>query len=198
MDLTEKELNILEDTEFLLTKIEVLRKVRALFIDTRGGLTKIVSNSPFKFPAGMDLTKGKISKGEHYQKLPYMVLDFPGLFTAESIFAYRIMFWWGHFFSATLHLQGLALNQYRSEILKDLKRLIPKKVYIGVGDSPWHYHYEHDNYVPLDENHLDLINGMDFIKLSKKIELRAWNELPAFSCDFLRYLLSVMNSDSQT
>ena len=195
MNLSKKELAVLENTDFLLTKGEALKKIRALLVLTRQELTKSLSTSSFRFPKGMELTKGKISRGENYQKLPYLVLDYPGLFTIESIFAFRVMFWWGHFFSATLHLQGLPLAQHRSSISENLDGLISRNVFIGVGDSPWHYHYEQDNYVPVNGSHRDLINNLSFIKLSRKLELKNWREVPSFSVDFLHYLLSVLKPD---
>ena len=48
----------------------------------------------------------KIAKGENYLQLPYVLLDYPRCFDKENIFAIRTMFWWGNFFSITLHLSG--------------------------------------------------------------------------------------------
>ena len=48
----------------------------------------------------------KISKGENYRGLPYVMLDYPRLFGREEVLAIRTFFWWGHGFSVTLHLKG--------------------------------------------------------------------------------------------
>ncbi|MCH7724311.1 MAG: hypothetical protein IIA49_06905 [Bacteroidetes bacterium] len=192
MQLTEKELLILQDTDFLLTKATVLEKINTLLRQTREELKGCVENSNFSFPDGTDLLNGKISKGENYKNLPYMVLDYPALFTTKTVFAYRTMFWWGNFFSATLHLEGIALNYYRNSITINLNKLLEKDVYIGVGDTPWQYHYEKDNYIPLTENHKYFINNCKFLKLSKKLELKKWNDVPEFSTNFFELILPVL------
>jgi len=66
MQLTEKELLILQDTDFLLTKITVLEKVNALLGQTWEELKENVENSNFSFPDGTNLLNGKISRGENY------------------------------------------------------------------------------------------------------------------------------------
>lgn len=192
MNLSEKELLILQDTDFLLTKATVLEKITELLKHTREELKMCVENSNFSFPDGADHLTGKISKGENYKSLPYMVLDYPTLFSKNSIFAYRTMFWWGNFFSATLHLEGIALDDYRNSITINLDRLVKKDIYIGVGDTPWQYHYKEDNYSLLNEAHRDFITNSKFLKLSKKIELKKWNDVPKFSTTFFEFMLSVL------
>ena len=192
MQLTEKELLILQDADFLLTKAAVLKKITELFGHTREELKRCVENSNFSFPNGTGLLNGKISKGENYKNLPYMVLDYPTLFSKNSIFAYRTMFWWGNFFSATLHLEGIALYYYRNSIIINLDKLLKKDVYVGVGDTPWQYHYEEDNYSLLNEVHRDFITNSKFLKLSKKIELKKWNDVSEFSTNFFELMLSIL------
>ena len=192
MQLTDKELLILQDTDFLLTKATIIEKINELLGHTREDLRRTVENSNFSFPDGTNLLNGKISKGENYKSLPYMVLDYPTLFSKNSTFAYRTMFWWGNYFSATLHLEGSALNYYRNSITKNLDKLLKNEIYICVGDNPWQYHYNEDNYLPLSKTHNDFISNCKFLKLSKKIELKKWNDVPNFSARFFVLLLSVL------
>ncbi len=192
MPLKEKELLILHDTDFLLTKATVLEKIAELLGHTQEELKRCVENSNFSFPNGTDLLNGKISKGENYKNLPYMVLDYPALFTTKTVLAYRTMFWWGNFFSATLHIEGIALDHYRNSIILNLDKLLKKDVYIGIGETPWQYHYEEDNYSVLNEAHRDFITNSKFLKLSKKIELKKWNDVPDFSTNFFELMLSVL------
>ncbi len=192
MGITEKELLIIQDTDFLLTKATVLEKITELLGQTREELKGCVENSNFSFPKGTDINNGKISKGENCKNLPYMVLDYPALFTTKIVFTYRTMFWWGNFFSASLHLEGIALNYYRNSITLNLDNLLMKDVYIGVGDTPWQYHYEDDNYILLNEDHSDFITNCKFLKLSKKLELKKWKDVPEFSTNFFELVLSVL------
>lgn len=194
MTLTEKELFILQDTDFLLTKAKAIEKIYKLFEKTRKELVHSVKELNFTFPAGTKLATGKISRGENYRNLPYLVLDYPALFTRESVFAYRTMFWWGNFFSATLHLEGSALNNYRNSIINNFETLLNRNIYIGVGKTPWQYHYGKDNYIPLTKDHKDFISKCKFLKLSKKIEIIEWDRVPGFSKDFFKFILLVFNN----
>jgi len=68
MKLTEKELSILQDTDFLLTKATAINKIYKLLELTRESIKRSVKNSKFSFPDGTDLLNGKISKGENYKQ----------------------------------------------------------------------------------------------------------------------------------
>ena len=59
----------------------------------------------------------KISKGENYKGLPWLVLDYPRYFNKEDIFAIRTLFWWGNFFSITLHISGKYKMRYEKKII---------------------------------------------------------------------------------
>jgi len=192
MQLTDKELLILQDTDFLLTKVILLEKMTKLFEQTREELKQCVENSNFSFPDGTDLLSGKISRGENYKGLPYLVLDYPTLFSKNSTFAFRTMCWWGNFFSSTIHLEGIALINYKNSIINNLHMLLQKDIYICVADNPWQYHYNEDNYLPLSNAHNDFISNCEFLKLSKKIELKNWNDVPKFSADFFSLLLPIL------
>jgi len=193
MDFTEKDLHILEDADFLLAKSSILKKIYNLLEKTRTRLIRIVEESDFSFPEGTDIVMGKISRGENYKNLPYMVLDYPTLFTNENSFAFRTMFWWGNFFSSTLQLEGRSLNEYRKIIGNNIDKLLDKNIFIGVGETPWEYHYNEDNYLILTKDHIKIINNCNFLKLSKNISLSDWERLPAFASGFLKLMISVLS-----
>jgi len=193
MDFTEKDLHILEDTDFLLAKSSILKKIYNLLEKTRTRLIRIVEESDFSFPEGTDIVMGKISRGENYKNLPYMVIDYPTLFTNENSFAFRTMFWWGNFFSSTLQLEGRSLNEYSKIIGNNIDKLLDKNIFIGVGETPWEYHYNEDNYLILTKDHIKIINNCNFLKLSKNISLSDWERLPAFASGFLKLMISVLS-----
>lgn len=190
IDFTNKELSLLKDTDFLLTKINIIEKVNSLLTETRKELLQITKKSNFNFSNKLDLKRSKISKGEYYRGLPYLVLDCPAHFSEKNIFAYRTMFWWGNFFSSTFHLQGESLKKYRNKLINNFDNLLNNDIYISVGKTPWEYHYENDNYVKLDKTHKFFISNCNFLKLSKKIELNEWKSLPEFSTKFLELLFT--------
>ncbi len=144
------------------------------------------------------LTKGgKISKGENYKGLPYLVLDYPRKFKTQDIFAYRVMFWWGHYFSATLLLGHMDLMKYRETIVDQLEKLHNQNVFFCVNDSPWEHHFQKDNYVKIDRLGRQEINNFlvdhQFIKLSKKLDLDKWELLPQFAVESLILFLRCLD-----
>ncbi|MGD8305425.1 MAG: hypothetical protein PVF17_02125 [Ignavibacteria bacterium] len=182
----------MNDSDFLLTKAKIINKVQKLMELTREELVQFVNSSNYSFPEGIDLTTGKISRGENYLNLPYMVLDYPAYFKAENIFAFRTMFWWGNFFSSTLHLEGDSLEKAREKLSAKIEELTGKQVYICTGETPWQYHYGKDNYEILTQDHFDFINKCRLLKISKKIDINDWKILPQFSRDFLELLLNYL------
>lgn len=183
--LTRNELILIQDTDFLMTKVIVLEKIKMLFSSIQE-LLKEKSNLIGKYP--FDQHPGKISKGENYHQLPYLVLDYPAHFSRSDIFAFRTMFWWGHFFSGTLHLQGKFLEQYRSSILENIDNLHGKGVYLSVGESPWEYHFGKNNYRLISSNDARQIESGDFIKLSRKYDLNQFDFLPDKILDYYLFL----------
>jgi hypothetical protein len=192
MSLTKSELDILEDAEFLLAKARLISKVQELLAKVRREINERIKSSAFSFPSDINLKSGKISRGENYKNLPYLVLDHPSLFRTEDIFSFRTMFWWGNFFSATLHLEGQSLEKYRVAIANNIMRLDGEQIYVAIGDSPWHYHYEESNYIPLSKMDKNFIEDCRFLKLSKKTELKNWENIPHFSADFLELATSIL------
>jgi hypothetical protein len=192
MQLSEKENQIIFDTEFLINKISVIAKIQTLFEEVRKSLVAAIISSDFVFPVSVDIDLGKIFKGENYQSLPYINLDFPKYFSNEDIFTCRTMFWWGNFFSSTLHLQGKSLELYRHNIINNLDKLINEEIYICINRSPWEYHYKSDNYILLSKFNIKKFNDLDFLKLSEKFNLADYNNLPKLSSDFLQRMLSIL------
>ena len=192
MSLSNQDVSLISDAGFLLAKVEVMSKINSLMEDTRSSIKAQITTSDFVFPVDLNLNSGKISKGEYYRNLPYFVLDYPALFRKHDILAFRTMFWWGNFFSATLHLQGSHLEERRQTLIKNIHSLLDRQLYICVGDTPWEYQYEPDNYQLLNVEHTQHIRSSQFLKLSAKTPLTEWKTLPKFSSDTLSLFLSVL------
>lgn len=123
----------------------------------------------------------KISKGENYLQLPYMILDYPRCFDAENIIAIRTMFWWGNFFSITLHISG-KYKKMMEQRITDRIQYLPPDYFICINENQWHHHFEPDNYVQLgslSSNELtELILKKPFFKMAEKIPVTEWNNAP--------------------
>ena len=197
MQLSEKENQIIFDTEFLSNKISVIEKIQMHFEDVRKSLEESIVKSEFKFPDNIDVKYGKIFKGENYQSLPYINLDYPKQFSNTDTFTYRTMFWWGNFFSSTLHLQGKSLDLYLEVIYNNFDKIINDEIYICINKSPWEYHYNSDNYILISDFNLKKLNDLQFLKLSKKFKLSDYNKLPQLASDLLIQLLSVLTRQNK-
>ena len=192
MQLTEKEKQIIADSEFLTLKLSVIDKIQKHFNNIQRSLRISIEESGFQFPINVDIINGKIFRGENYNYLPYVVLDYPKLFSKEDTFAFRTMFWWGNYFSAALHLEGKSLERYRSKIFQNVKLLLNNKTYICRNDTPWEYHYDKNNYVILTEKNTNILDNLDFIKLRTKFSLDDYSELPSLTGNFLKILIKVL------
>jgi hypothetical protein len=104
------------------------------------------------------------------------------------------MFWWGNYFSATIHIQGKHLNSFRSKLVKNFRMLLDNNIFICVNETPWEYHFENDNFALLSNEHFKLIETKHFIKLSKKIPLESYSSITQFSSEYFTLLLKVLTT----
>ncbi len=146
-----KELNYLQDRDFLETKVIIQEKITELLGNTQKALKEYISSTAFIFPNEIDLKAGKISKGERYQNLPYWVLDYPKLLTKDDVFALRTMVWWGNEITCTLHLQGNSWEKYRTSLISNLKYSQDPTLLVCLHAHPWEYALTPDNYQPLEK-----------------------------------------------
>lgn len=180
IQLSEEELALVQNSAWLLTKNRVIEKVYGLFGEIAHDIRHRVTAEP-RFLAEETLTLSpKISKGENYKGLPYVMLDYPRLFSREHIFAIRTMFWWGHFLSVTLHLKGQYKKQYQHSLLRHLPLLAEHGFYVSIGEDEWRHEFEEDNYTPLSRLNFYTVEkslpANHFCKLSAKISLPQWNQ----------------------
>jgi hypothetical protein len=147
-----EEMRLVSDPAWILTKNSVMRKVVGMFGELSGEWREIL-------PWDGD---PRISKGEQYKGLPWVMLDYPRVFGKEDIFAIRTMFLWGHYFSVTLHLKGSYLRTYLPVILARRAELEAAGFWPGSSEDEW----EHD--------HLPGAWGIGdrpFLKVSSRCEL---------------------------
>lgn len=145
-------------------------------------------------PSKVFATSPKISKGENYNGLPYVMLDYPRCFGKSDIFAIRTMFWWGNFFSTTLHLKGTYKNELAPIIKEYLPVLASQHFFVNIYHDEWRHDFEPDNYVPILSADQAVIShhlfGKDFCKISGKIALHEWNEAPFKLLRFYEIIIS--------
>ena len=173
---SDAEMDLMCDSEIILTKNKVVQKVKTLLEELQNGMVEHTKNFSEKFSNDVFSVSPKISKGENYLGLPYLILDYPRLFKQQDIFATRTMFWWGHFFSTTLHLSGLFKIAYAPKIIASFDLLVKEQYSIGVSTDPWLHHFGTDNYREIAVMTKDLFenecNKAEHLKIAKTVSLK--------------------------
>jgi hypothetical protein len=176
--LSKDEMELVCNAQWILTKNEILNKTTALLADLQQQQQQWLSNHPQPIAAVWQQTAPKIAKGENYNGLPYRLLDFPAFFNKQDIMAIRTMFWWGNFFSITIHLSGIYKAIYQEKIIASLNSFKEEGFYICINDDQWQHHFGESNYLPANmftnEELEKIIKGKDFLKLSYKVSVTAW------------------------
>lgn len=174
--LTAYEKQLVIDQQVLLAKNSIIQKVNDLFAD----LSEIYKQELNDNISGLEnLVNPKISRGENYLGLPYVILDFPRQFGKTDVFAIRSFFWWGNFFSITLHLSGQHLQQYKFVLQNEIDKDRFSGWFISSSERQWDHHFEKDNYMPVSTRNAK-ITALPFIKLAKKIPLSQWDKTKVF------------------
>jgi hypothetical protein len=176
--LSADELNLVQNTHWLLTKNNIIEKAKAMFGGLAASMQDEINANAHKLPEIIHLFSPKVFKGEYYQGLPYVMLDYPRVFTKEDVLAIRTMFWWGNFFSVTLQLKGSYRQLYGDKLLQNRELLAAKGFYVSVSEDEWRHDFQPDNYVPVELNSDKLEQAIKgpFVKLAAKIELSHWND----------------------
>lgn len=197
--LSADELALVQNGHMLLTKNAIIEKVVALFGELASYMQQHHHAYLSLLPAGVTAISPKISKGEKYQGLPYVILDYPRLFGREEIFAIRTLFWWGNYFSVTLHLRGRYKAQYEPALKKHLPLLQENHFYISISADEWQHDLTIANYTPLDQLDLaavaTILSGNDFCKLSVRISLQQWDQLEKILTDLYQVIFQTITND---
>ena len=172
--LSATEMALVQNADIILTKNNIIKKTVSLFEELQEGMQQ---ERPCADP-GVFSRPPKISKGENYQGLPYVVLDFPRTAQGENLCFIRTMFWWGHFFSSTLQLSGTYREQHLGKVLSAYPLLAESQYYIGIHSDPWQHHFETTNYCPVDSITREQLGrraqAQGHIKIAAKWPLQEW------------------------
>ena len=180
--LSPEEAALVVSADWILTKNRVMQKAMDMLGLVQADQNIHLEKFKNRLPQAIYQSSPKIARGENYLGLPWLMLDFPRSFNREDTFAIRTFFWWGNFFSVTLHLSGIHKNAYEGAVINNFEKLKSGGFFFCVNTDQWQHHFGSDNYTATDKIDPDAwpatIGNADFIKLSKKIPLQDWNEAP--------------------
>lgn len=178
--LSELEEMLIRDTRWILTKHAIMEKVAVLLSAQVDCINREFTRPLLPVLPELGACLPKISKGEKYLGLPYMILDYPAIFSRTDCFALRTMFWWGHFFSVTLHLSGKYKQAFEKQLLAGITKG-EESLYVSTGEEEWQHHFEPGNYLPVSAMAEDLLHKKivqpSFVKIALKYDLVHWNNM---------------------
>ncbi|MES2848452.1 MAG: hypothetical protein V4685_05320 [Bacteroidota bacterium] len=182
--LSAKELELVCNADWILTKHALIQKVYGLFGEVLLVNENFLKADKDNLPAEVFINPPKISRGENYKLLPYVMLDYPRYFNKEDTIAIRTFFWWGNFFSVNLQLSGRFKTNAAERLHQNFEWLAQNGYYTCVNEEPWEHHFDENNFVPLNtigkNDFWAMLQRKPFIKLSKKIPLQQWQDAPVF------------------
>jgi len=147
--LSRVEQQLVKRSDWILTKNSVMQKIRVMLEALQNERQGIVPEAIPPYLQVPLLISPKISRGENYRGLPWLVLDQPRYFNREEMLAIRTMFWWGEHFSVTLLVSGGLKKQMKPSLLSAFSMLRKNNYAICIAADPWEHHFEADNFVSL-------------------------------------------------
>jgi hypothetical protein len=194
VSLSSFELQLVTDPSWILSKNVVIQKVISLF----SGLSDSFRSSAEAQPLPSPILKWppKISRGENYQGLPYVMLDYPRCFTKEHVCAVRTFFWWGHYFSSTLHLKGRFKTDYEGVLGSQIRQL-STDAWINFKNDEWCHIVSDAEMRPLNEETLADVKKLDVLKLAYKLDLTRWDDSEQFLLEHFHQMVGLLAVNSQ-
>lgn len=179
IQLSAAEMQLMCNADFILTKNVVLQKTKSLLEEVQHA--QLEGQKDFETFLGAELftVPPKISRGENYLGLPYLILDYPRLFQPQQTFAIRTFFWWGRFFSCTLQLSGDPKFDFQQKLVAAFHDLALNH-FVGINADPWQHHFEEDNYKPVSlfsqKEFETFLTEREHIKLAVRFPLTDWQD----------------------
>ncbi len=192
-----EEIELLQNSEMFVLKRKIFEKLSQQAGCVIDSLKAANHKNGFKFPDYVNLTNGKISKGENYEQLPWMMIDFPFYFSKQKSFAFRTFIGWSKGVTCSLLLTGECLNHYEGVLRNNLQMLNNMNVGFCEHPHPWVHNFDcnQQNFV----EHLDSarvaahISHHDYIKLSCFLPMSEIEHLEMFAQRTYTILMSSLN-----
>jgi len=192
--ISEQELAILQNRDFLLTKKVIDEKITQLLLKTQQKLTFHIKERQIPLPDKVSLHPRKIARGENYKALPYWVCDFPASLSKQHVWAFRIVVWWGNEVSLSLILKG-DFKKQTGHMSFDPGM---NEIFYATHSDPWQLELDTETSIRLTEQNAQKMQEhyreADFLKLSMSLSLNDINKLPDQSVISFDKLLATVNS----
>ena len=194
--LSSTEIELIKNADWILTKNAIIEKIVQFFSSLQEEQKNELQLYKNKLPSRFFTASPKVSKGENYSGLPYVVLDYPRFFDESGFGAIRTMFWWGNFFSITLHMASGHKKAFEEKLINACPLLRQKKFYCCISENEWIHHFSPENYISVSEmteaEYRKRIIESQFVKIGTKINLDRWETAEDFLLSRFKTLLEIL------
>jgi len=190
------EMEMIKDAGIILTKNDIMKKIKIFLEEFHLTQKSIAEKNKNILPEGILKILPKVSRGENYKGLPWLVLDYPRYFEEGNTFAIRTMFWWGNFFSTILHLSGKNKSLFETKIINNKPTLDENEFSICINQNEWEHHFEKDNYIKVKDvtskEFEEIIRNKKFLKLANKKSLENMKEIENFLIGCFEEIVNIL------
>ena len=187
------EMELVSSPDIILTKNAILQKIKSFLETIQLKQLDIIKSYSSRLPEEVLKISPKISRGENYKGLPWLVLDNPRHFQHNNIFAIRTMFWWGNFFSVTLHLSGKYKNDLLRKNSESISLIKKNDFYIYAGQKEWEHDFDPDSYKKISAATVaeleKIFSENNFLKLAIKFPIESLETIEDKLCRNYELLL---------
>jgi len=171
MVFSEQELALVFNANFIYQKNKLLQNVSILLGELAGTLQDKMLPLRLKFNAELLDKSGKISRGEQYKGLPYLVLDAPFLIKGKEFLICRTLFWWGNYITFNILIKGSYFKSNTLDLMDKLK--MNQGILFLKGTDLWDNDLSSSGYEEVNDSNISEIanqfNDFGFLRLSKKL-----------------------------
>ena len=196
-ELTDEEKRLIADIEFIKRKRRLFSKLDQSFLHIQTGIEQKYF-SIFYHLIQTNILKGKVSRGENLEEMPYLVLDCPSVFDKTNIFTCRAIFWWGHFFGFHWLLTGDFLSAFQMKCVENLELITHNNGWLSIAKDPWDHNIGGSGYQKSEsmkpEEWKKVIENKGYLKISWPLPLERYSELDSFIFRQLDVVISILSN----
>ena len=187
--LTEKELAIFQDQEFMPLKAIVWQKLESILYETMKQLQLIIPEYAEVLHDSLLKSTGKISRGENYKTYAYRVLDYPRVFEGNDFFTFRCVVLWGHPIGFHFILKGKYKKHYQELLLENALKS-NDEIWLSDQEDPWVWEFKEEQQILVNSANLlvaqKMLEKKDFLKLTTYLPLKDYHQIMEKSIDIWR------------
>ncbi len=139
MTFTPQEIQRLTDTRFFLDKAAISTKIRQHLAQLHEVYQHELRQHSLIVPDQFSTDAFQLVKGEQLESFPYQYLDHPRFYTRETKFAFRTLFWWGHYLIFALILEGGHIRRYKENLINRFSEIADREVCLCLDNSLWEW-----------------------------------------------------------